>query len=602
MYRFKTKYSLLLALFCITFLNAQHSRKTLIHSHNDYLQNVPFWKAYSNGLDILEADIFLKNGQLNVTHTEAEITKGRTLRTLYLDPLKYAIENNIGNPTNLTLMLDIKSDAKPTLKKILAELKKYPEIISRPDIKIVISGHRPNANTYDSYPNYLYFDHQKLESDLDTSDWEKVAFISVDFKNYSEWNGKGRLTQEDYKSVSEAIKKAHNLSKPFRFWGTPDSKTAWKAFSDLGVDIINTDMPYKCPTYLNSLEKRTYKNILSSEVYRPTYATDQKDTLIKNVILLIGDGNGLNQISSAVLANGGELTLSQLKSIGFLKTQSSDDFTTDSAAAGTALATGVKTYNRAIGLDPERKPVENMPEYFSKYNFVSGIITTDHVTGATPASFYAHQKDRSDTELIASDLLKSDLSLFVGGGAKDFKFDWKKTEFNILNKIDEIGKDQSEKIGHFLSEKGVPGVLEGRGNALAIATKNGIEFLNSKDKPFFLMVEAAQIDSNGHYNNVGGIVTEGIDFDRAITEAIKFADTSGNTLVIITADHETSGFSIPQGNLEEGIIEGTFTTYDHTATMVPVFAYGPGSQLFQGTYENNHLFEKIKRALNLGDN
>lgn len=200
MHRFKTKYSLLLTLFCAILLNAQHSGKTLIHSHNDYLQNVPFWKAYSNGLDILEIDIFLKNGQLNVAHTEAEIIKGNTLEVLYLDPLKYAIENNIGNPpSGLMLMLDIKSDAEITLKKILSELKKYPEIISRPDIKIVISGHRPNPNTYDSYPYYVYFDHQKLESDLDTDDWQKVAFISVNFKNYSEWNGKGRLTEEDYK-------------------------------------------------------------------------------------------------------------------------------------------------------------------------------------------------------------------------------------------------------------------------------------------------------------------------------------------------------------------------------------------------------------------
>ncbi|WP_225901792.1 alkaline phosphatase [Zobellia barbeyronii] len=602
MYRFKTKFSFLFFLFCVTMLKAQQNRKTLIHSHNDYLQNVPFWKAYSNGLDIMEADVFLKNGKLNITHTEAEIIEGNTLQVLYLEPLEYAIENHIGDPTGLMIMLDIKSDAGPTLKKILSVLKKYPEITSRPDLKIVISGHRPNPETYDSYPDYVYFDHQKLESNLDPDDWKKVAFISVNFKNYSEWNGKGRLTQEDYKNVSETIKKAHDLNKPFRFWGTPDSNTAWKAFSDLGVDIINTNMPHKTATYLNSLEKRTYKNTVNSEVYRPTYATDQKDTLIKNVILLIGDGNGLNQISSAILANGGELTLSQLKSIGFLKTQSSDDFTTDSAAAGTALATGTKTYNRAIGLNPERQPIENMPEFFSKHNFVSGIITTDHVTGATPASFFAHQKDRSDTELIANDLLKSNISLFIGGGAEDFTFDWKKTDFTLLNNISEIGKNQSDKVGHFLSEGGVPSVLEGRDNALAIATKNGIDFLNSKNKPFFLMVEAAQIDSNGHYNNVGGIVTEGIDFDRAITEAVKFSDASGNTLVVITADHETSGFSIPQGNLKESIIEGTFTTFDHTATMVPIFAYGPQSQSFQGIYENSDLFEKIKRALNLEGN
>src|SRR5690606_24387597 len=121
----------------------------------------------------------------------------------------------------------------------------------------------------------------------------------------------------------------------------------------------------------------------------------------------------------------------------------------------------------------------------------------------------------------------------------------------------------------------------------------------SKNKPFFLMIEGAKIDKFAHKNDVEGIVSEGIDFDRAITEAIKFADLSGDTLVIITADHETSGFSIPQGNLKNNIIEGDFTTYDHTAAMVPIFAYGPGSQEFQGVYENNEVYNKILRVLAL---
>src|SRR5690606_289654 len=100
-------------------------------------------------------------------------------------------------------------------------------------------------------------------------------------------------------------------------------------------------------------------------------------------------------------------------------------------------------------------------------------------------------------------------------------------------------------------------------------------------------------------NQTAGIVSEGIDFDRAVTEAIKFADASQNTLVIVTADHETSGFSIPQGNLDKGIIEGDFTTYDHTAAMVPIFAYGPYSQAFQGVYENSEVFDKIMEVLKI---
>jgi alkaline phosphatase len=113
------------------------------------------------------------------------------------------------------------------------------------------------------------------------------------------------------------------------------------------------------------------------------------------------------------------------------------------------------------------------------------------------------------------------------------------------------------------------------------------------------MVEAAQIDSYGHKNEVAGIVTEGIDFDVAIAEAIKFADKTGNTLVVITADHETSGFTMPQGNMEKSMVEGDFTTDDHTATMVPIFAYGPHSQEFQGVYENNEVFHKILKVLNI---
>jgi len=168
-----------------------------------------------------------------------------------------------------------------------------------------------------------------------------------------------------------------------------------------------------------------------------------------------------------------------------------------------------------------------------------------------------------------------------------------------LDDISLIGQNKSDKLGCFVSKSSIPPVLNGRGNMLADATKNGLDFLYNKNKPFFLMVEAAQIDSNGHLNNVSGIVTEGIDFDKAITEAIKFADKTENTLVIITADHETSGFSIPQGDLKTKMIEGDFTTDDHTGTMVPVFAYGPHSEEFQGVYENSELLGKILKVLSL---
>ena len=163
------------------------------------------------------------------------------------------------------------------------------------------------------YPEYINFDYQSLEPIENLSSWDKIAIISLDFKKISNWNGKGRLTAPDYDKVSSAINKAHSYGKPFRFWGAPDSKSAWKAFRDLGVDFINTDMPNRASLYLSSIDDRIYYNKTFSKVYTPTFESDKKNTPIKNVVLLIGDGNGLSQISSCTLANGGSLTLTQLK-------------------------------------------------------------------------------------------------------------------------------------------------------------------------------------------------------------------------------------------------------------------------------------------------
>ncbi|RTE52053.1 alkaline phosphatase [Arenibacter aquaticus] len=580
--------------FCI----GQQTNEFKIHSHNDYLQNAPFWGAYDHGANSIEVDVFLKNDTLFATHAEEDIISNHTIESLYLEPLQRALDLRLGKQQEVQLLVDIKSETYSTLDKIVSVLESYPKIIKNPNLSFVISGNRPKPEQYQNYPNHILFDYQSLENISDQKAWDKVALISLPFHKFSQWNGKGRLTASDLQKVKAVIEKAHSYNKPFRFWATPDSKTAWKAFHDLGVDYINTDVPDLSSAYLNTLNSRVYYNTNNSAVYTPSYQYDQSKKKVKNVILLIGDGNGLTQISSSVLANGGSTTLTQLKSIGFIKTQSSDDFTTDSAAAGTALATGEKTYNRSIGLDNNQQPLLNITELLHQHQYVSGCITTDKVVGATPSAFYAHQKDRDDIPGITRDLLKSKLSLFVGGGASNFnKQELEEHHFTMLEDLDKIGSSKKDKIGVFIAENEVPSILDGRGPVLAKATKNGLQYLDAKKQPFFLMVEAAQIDSYGHKNEVSGIISEGLDFDEAIAEAIKFADKTGNTLVVITADHETSGFTIPQGNMKTGTIEGDFTTSDHTGTMVPIFAYGPQSQEFQGVYENNEVYHKILRVL-----
>ncbi|TXE07194.1 alkaline phosphatase [Seonamhaeicola algicola] len=596
--RLKIIITILLIAFAINSVTSQNNTKTLIHAHNDYLQNIPFWNAFSNGATSIEIDVHLKNNKLYVAHTQNEIDTSRTLETLYLKPLQTAMQMKLSNINTLQLMIDVKSNAHKTLNKIIKTLKLYPAIINHKNISIIISGNRPNPKLYNNYPNFIWFDHQDLNQKLSTESLNKVAMVSLDFKKYSDWNGKGRLTHEDYTNVAAIISKAKKLNKPFRFWGTPDSKTAWKAFIDLGVNVINTDLPFQCVSYTKTLANRIYNaTTITSKVYKPHFKYDGKQQPVKNIILMIGDGNGLTQISSAALANGGQLSLTQLKNIGLLKTQSADDFTTDSAAAATALATGTKTNNRAIGTDPYGKTIKNITEILNEKGYSTGIITTDWVTGATPASFYAHQKDRSQTSLIANNLITSKLNVFIAGGGSIFRRKSVNKTFKMVHNINAIATEKSDRVGLFLSGQNLPSVMQGRDNILANATKNSLAFFEKKEKPFFLMVEAAKIDSFGHANDTNGIITETIDFDKAITEALKFADKNPDTLVLITADHETSGFSIPHGNLKTHSVEGDFTTHDHTGTMVPIFAYGPQSNMFNGVYENNDVFHKILKCI-----
>ncbi|MEP2059841.1 MAG: alkaline phosphatase [Maribacter litoralis] len=582
---------------CLLFINmfVAVAQDYKVHSHNDYKQNIPFWKAFGAEVQSIEVDVFYKNGKLMVAHEQGEIEENKTLERLYLNPLQEALDLNLSANRSLLLLIDVKTDAYKTLDAIVASLKKYPSIISNKDVKIVISGNRPALEEYVDYPNYIYFDYQSVQPVTDTEVLDKIALVSVSFKNYSEWNGKGRLTSQDYDKVIEVIAQAHQLKKPFRFWATPDSKSAWKAFVNMGVDFINTDMPNACVAYVSSLKDRVVQNSVFSEVYHPSFKSDKAQRSPKNIILMIGDGNGLTQISSAVLANNGALSLTQIKSIGLIKTQSADDFTTDSAGAGTAIATGEKTNNRAIGTNVSGEAIPNLTEILSKKGFNTGVITTDEIIGATPSSFFAHRTDRGMATEIASDLQTSQLKLFISQPTAAVKNN-EEAGFVMKTDINTIAASTELKVGAWFNtdKKDLSGYIQN----LAMATKNGISYLN-KEKPFFLMVEGAKIDSYGHANDIEGVVTESISFDRAVAEAIKFADADQNTLVVITADHETGGLTIPQGNVGLHEIEADFTTNDHTGVMVPVFAYGPMSQEFQGVYENNEIFAKLLSVLDI---
>ena len=560
-----------------------------VHSHNDYAQDLPFWYAYSNGASSIEADVFLKNSMLYVTHAEDEIIEEHTLDKLYLDRL-----NNLeasGELRELQLLIDLKSDAYATLEKLEEVLKTYPNLINGDKVKFVISGNRPRPEEYQNYPPFIWFDHQNLE-ELSHIDLSKVALVSSSYKNYSVWNGYGRMTAPDLEKVKEAITKAKASGKPFRFWATPDTKTAWARLAHLGVDYINTDKPALAEQYLDKLEGNTFTLENPVAVYQPKYEYDQgvKPT---NIILMIGDGYGLAQITSAMIANRGKLTLTGLKNIGLVKTASYDDLITDSAAGATAMATGKKTNNRAIGTDPEGQALPNLIDALSKKDFNTAIVSTDAIYGATPSSFYAHRVERDDTPGLIEDLKSSPLDLFIAGGEKDKESIAKVFSEQQLDNL----SDFKNPTGIYLGDNKAPSISNGRGSMLPKSVAKALSVLESKEEPFFLMVEGAQIDNGGHSNSTSDIVREMLDFDQTVAEALKFADANQNTLVIITADHETSGFGIVGGSLEDGSVQGDFLTVDHTGIMVPLFSYGPKSENFNGIYENTEIFHKILEIL-----
>lgn len=338
-------------------------------------------------------------------------------------------------------------------------------------------------------------------------------------------------------------------------------------------------------------------NVTSQGSYTPDFKIDGSKAKINNVILLIGDGMGLGAVASALYANGGELTMMNLKTMGYVRTQSANDFTTDSAASGTAYATGHKTNNGYVGVDTDGNNLVNIPEAITPLGYTCGVVTTDGITGATPAAFYAHQKARGDSDKIWEDLPDSKLIFFAGGSKKDWeKLPLKtqeniKAQYSVTFSADEArAAAGSNKLG-LLPEN----VGEGRGDYLPATTQMAIDFLSARTKKgFFLMVEGAHIDHEAH-NNKATLTQEALDFDKAVEVALRFAEKDGHTLVIISADHETGAVVIRKGNMEENYIQMSFSSRSHSPMPVPLFAYGPGSYDFRGVQENSDVSNKIRK-------
>lgn len=332
----------------------------------------------------------------------------------------------------------------------------------------------------------------------------------------------------------------------------------------------------------------------------------------KNVVLLIGDGMGVTQISAGLYSNGNRLHLERFPVIGLHKPYSGDNLVTDSAAGATAFSAGVKTYNGAIGVGMDTLPVTTILEMAEKRGMPTGLVASCSIVHATPASFVAHNRYRKNYEEIAADFLNSEVDLIVGGGFKFFsrretdtrKLDeeLEKRGYQVQNfvttDVADITPDPARNYAYFTADGEPLPFSQGR-DYLEPAAKMAPDFLKARDsegKGFFLMIEGSQIDWGGHANESDYIIEEMLEFDRSVGAVLDFARRDGNTLVVVTADHETGGYAIQYGSRMDSI-SGAFTSDYHTADLIPVFAYGPGAEQFGGIYENTAIFRKMKNLL-----
>ncbi len=335
---------------------------------------------------------------------------------------------------------------------------------------------------------------------------------------------------------------------------------------------------------------------------------------VKSIIFMIGDGMGLSQVTMSMIENGYKPTIfNQAQNIALQKNYSSNNRVTDSAASGTALASGKKTNNGMLGVTPDSTACESIASAASKQGKSTGVISTSNLQHATPAAFYAHVPSRNNYNEIAVQLSNSSLDLAIGGG-----FDYMQQEengvtladkmknkgFELVTNMEELAAASSAKLLGLMSKNHMSSILGGRdSNYLSLATGKAIETLSKNENGFFLMVEGSQIDWAGHDNNAESLLAEQQDFERAVKVAVDYANKTPGVLVVVSADHETGGMAIISNEtdftLSDSGVEYKFATKGHSGTLIPIYLYGTGAEEINGIMENTELNEKMRNILGL---
>lgn len=346
---------------------------------------------------------------------------------------------------------------------------------------------------------------------------------------------------------------------------------------------------YTCPT--------PYETV---EVAQPA-----KGKTPKNIIFMIGDGMGLEQVSTAWTANRGKLNMEKMPYVGLQRTYCLNWLVTDSAAAGTALATGSKTNKGMIATLPDGTELNSMMDLAQSVGKRTGVVVVCRLNDATPATFCCNDPDRDEAEAITADYLNCGVDFIAGGGmdywrtertdGRDIFAEIGQKGYNTYESVEALMDAEELPVAAVLAPLELPSALSGeRGDMFRQMTAKSLEMLSKdNEEGFVLMVEGSCIDDWLHANRVDAAVEEILDFDRVVGDVLQWAEKDGETLVVVTADHATGAMTLLWGDIAAGTVEVNFANEGHNGMMVPFFAYGAGAEKFDGVMENAELSQTI---------
>lgn len=317
------------------------------------------------------------------------------------------------------------------------------------------------------------------------------------------------------------------------------------------------------------------------------------------VVFVLGDGMGAAHFTLAKLLRRDRFQIARMPAIGLVSTDSASSLVTDSAAAATAYATGVKTVNGLVGLGPDRMPRPTVLEVAKRRGRATGLITTAGFGNASPAAFAAHHDDRKDYRELASQIARSGADLLISTGLEAFG-----DELPALEEVAALGGLQPARTLEELRSAGEAPVLAALRSSdhdldspeapLSVLAGWALERLARHRDGFFLFLEHEGTDTASHENASGDLEAAVQSFDETVGVVLDFAERRGDVLVVVAGDHETGGLQV-KGTLDR--LEYAWATEGHTGAAVPIFARGPGAAHFAKHLDNAEVGQLLLRLV-----